>query len=221
MLVSHSHKFIFFKTIKTASTSIEVFFEPYCTDQPSDYRDGEEFIDEHISNVGIVGARRAFGADDRPTFFNHQSASEIAGLLPNEFANYFKFTCVRNPFDMLISKFWWDHQNVEIPESEALSAFRSWVLEQTNNFNTDIYLIEGQCAVDYFIRFESLKTDVECVATKLGIDSDIENLGMFKSKVRKTITNLVTTSDYYDEATYQHVRKLFAWEIENFGYEID
>jgi hypothetical protein len=53
MLVSHQRKFIYTKTVKTAGSSVESYFEPYCI-SPEEYplhRPGEL----HESEQGIIG----------------------------------------------------------------------------------------------------------------------------------------------------------------------
>ena len=57
MLISHTKEFIFIKTSKAASTSIEVYFEPLCL--PNDGRGIKNHRGVIISEEGIVGARSA------------------------------------------------------------------------------------------------------------------------------------------------------------------
>ena len=52
--VSHSHKFIFLKTRKTAGTSIEMLLEPLCT-EPNSVVTEERATS--ITRQGIVGRR--------------------------------------------------------------------------------------------------------------------------------------------------------------------
>lgn len=80
MLASYRKKFIYTKTAKTASTSVESFFEPYCMEQ------GQwEFTilrDAHISRAGIIGYRGTASRFGRFPFvgkrwYDHMPASKI------------------------------------------------------------------------------------------------------------------------------------------------
>ena len=67
MLVSHKYKFIFLKSIKTASTSAFVFFAPYCLPEQSlenykfEYQSQEDYVG--VYDEGIIGK----------TFLDHQT----------------------------------------------------------------------------------------------------------------------------------------------------
>ena len=102
MLVSHRKNFIFFKTVKTAGTSVESYFERWCLPEGEwQQLHGRE---EHISVAGIVGKRATRPSDAK--WYNHMSSSNIRKQLDQDIWNrYFKFTIVRNPFDKLVSGF--------------------------------------------------------------------------------------------------------------------
>ena len=100
MLISHRKNFIFTKTVKTAGTSVESYFEKWCL--PEGEWQELHFREEHISDAGIVGKRAARPSD--ATWYNHMSAYNIRKQLGQElWDKYFKFTVVRNPFDKLLS----------------------------------------------------------------------------------------------------------------------
>ena len=74
MLVSHHHKFIYTKTVKTAGTSVESFFERFC--MPQNEWEFSHGRDEYVSDYGIVGYRGSSRPPDAE-YWNHMSAKEI------------------------------------------------------------------------------------------------------------------------------------------------
>ena len=55
MLCSHTHKFIYLKTIKTAGTSVEGFFERFCCS--AEIMKKSHLRDEYVGANGIIGYR--------------------------------------------------------------------------------------------------------------------------------------------------------------------
>ena len=103
MLVSHRKKFIFTKTKKTAGTSVESVFEPYCL--PEGTWKQTHYTPERISADGIIGYRGNGG--QKAIFWNHMPAELIRNRIGEDIWNeYFKFTVIRNPFDKLVSGFY-------------------------------------------------------------------------------------------------------------------
>ena len=105
MLISHRKRFIYTKTVKTAGTSVESYFEPYCM------REGEWSFTharpEYVSETGIIGIRSGEPLElQGATWWNHMPARTIRALIGEEIWNdYFKFCVVRNPFDAMVSAY--------------------------------------------------------------------------------------------------------------------
>ena len=116
MLISHRYKFIYTKTVKTASTSVEAYFERFCLPDgeglpPTDARD------EHESETGIIGYRGKLREKRKwfqyrgkrlanPRWFHHMPAALIQRQIGAEiWDSYFKFCVVRNPFEKAISAY--------------------------------------------------------------------------------------------------------------------
>src|SRR5689334_9226854 len=130
MIASFHRRFIFFKTRKTAGTSVEIALTPFCG--PDDILAPIALDDEQLRVVdGVVGARnyvsdpaivaayerailerdeagfaRARGRNRRAGgFYNHMPAAEIrAKLTPELWASAFKFTVERHPFEKVVSR---------------------------------------------------------------------------------------------------------------------
>jgi len=238
MLVSHGKHFIFTKTRKTAGTSVESYFEPYCILdeewQPSDHRD------EYVSAGGIIGYRGT--TPNRFTYHAHMPAKTIRDLIGKDaWQRYFKFTVIRNPFDKLVSFYFWrkrakwdrrfthrlktfttrvlglGHRSREVEEAKRIEHFRSWISRQRVVPDRDTYFIDGEVCVDYFIRFEALHYGVKHVCDRLSIPFEPARLPEFKTGVRP---NDIPVAEYYDREAEQIVRETYAWEFDQFGYSM-
>jgi len=218
--VSHEKKFIFMKTAKTAGTSVEIFFEPYCLPPSSGVR--RERTEEVVSSAGIVGYR---GPDpSKSAFYNHMSANDLRKKLGESCWNeYFKFSVIRNPFDKLVSAFYFfnrDNLTVSknIQEDFLINSFRHWVVSNKGPLDRHIYTIDGNVCLDYFIRYESLLDDIKYLCEVFEIKFDSAQFGEYKRGFRN---ELVALARYYDAATIRVVEQLYDLELQHFGYALE
>ena len=105
MIVSHAHRFIFLKPRKVAGTSIEVALAPFCGPQ-----DILTPVTDFVPGVGHEVYEQPHRNDDG--CYNHMLPREIARELDQRgqaaaWRGYRKVTVVRNPWDMLVSQFYW------------------------------------------------------------------------------------------------------------------
>jgi hypothetical protein len=219
MLISHRCRFIYLKTRKTGGTSVEIYFEPYCLAPQSDAS-----VQHHrppaVSEWGVVGSR---GFADE-TWFNHMPASRVRELIGDDiWGQYYKFCVVRNPFDKVVSQFWFD---LAPPLRETLwqadfsvvrEAFSAW--SAGLHFPSDqwIYTIDDAPAVDRFVRYERLPKDLAEVCHRLAIPWQPDRLGRYKGEFRMRKEPF---SEYYDDTAASRVRRKYAWELEYFGYSL-
>jgi len=238
MLVSHRKKFIYTKTIKTAGTSVEAYFEPYC--MPEGEWKECHWRDQYVSETGVIGFRGK--GRKNQTWFNHMPAVEIKAILGDRIWNdYYKFTVIRNPFDKLVSGFAMYEKNKEsysatrrlrnsvnrmlgkakpidsVSGANKVERFRSWIKAGGIIPDRDKYMIDERVCVDFFIRFESLLEGIQTVSEHLEIPFDASRMPGFKTGIRK---HDFSVSDYYDAETESVVRDHYKWEIEKFGYQM-
>ena len=239
MLISHRKKFIFTKTVKTAGTSVESFFEKYC--MPEGEWNEAHAREEYVTDTGIIGYRgRNRGSQ---TWYNHMPASTIRDLIgPEIWDQYFKFTVIRNPFDKLVSGFYFfsskknrtytfgdqvtaytkkllkQGKPIErVTGKSEIERFRNWIKLGGTIIDRNKYLIDGQVCVDYFIQFEDLFGGVQDVCTHLSIpSSEVKLPTLKKSKKNKEFS----VKEHYDAETEAIVRRRYAWEFEQFNYEM-
>jgi hypothetical protein len=227
VLVSHKKKFIYLKTVKTAGTSVEIFFEEFCTPKPRTYAIGQHHARSRVSKFGIVGTRDNLDKFlFRPKFYNHMPADELRQKLGEEvWGSYFKFAVCRNPFDALVSQFWFFNRSrnlelLSLGSSKVYLEFRNWLSKPRNNPNSHIYLLDGVPAVDKFIRYENLNEDIGAVCQTLGISKDVSSLQAFNSGIRPKSLHFGAVEDYYDEASIEIVKALYPFELGNLGYSL-
>jgi Sulfotransferase family len=227
MILSHEHKFIFFRTKKTAGTSIELALSELCG--PDDIITPLTREDE-ARRTGRRGAqnwrlhswwksprlmKRAwfkFTAKDYG-FYNHMKASEIrAHVDPAVWRSYFKFAFERNPWDRQVSLYY--HRYREENDRPDFATFiHTDKKAHINNFG--VYSIDGDLAVDFLGRFESLEQDLRSALEQVGLSTE-EALPDAKTRFRP---GTVPYRDHYDEETRSIVADWYAPEIKLLGYE--
>jgi len=217
MLVSHRYKFIYTKTVKTGGTSVESYFEKYCM------KEGEwQFSpsrEEYISEHGIIGYRGTNKGN--AIFYNHMPAQRIKALVGDKTWNeYFKFCVIRNPYDKLLSAFFFHFDilknNVAGTKEQLIERFRNWI-KSGDGLTTDRnkYAINNRICMDDFMRTESILMDMERICKQIGVPFVPDELPRLKSGFKPADVSL---HEYFDLEIDTIVRKHFAFEFEVFGY---
>ena len=226
MIISHKHKFIFIKCRKTAGTSIELSLSKICGPKdiitPFNSEDEKKRLD-----LGIRGAQNYLAAksekshnskwdffkETKPVkkFYNHISASELAELVPEIWENYFKFTVERNPFDKVVSYYFWrgGHEKYATVSDFILAggidAMKSY----------DLYAINKFSAVDKIYRYEDFEFFEKDLSAQLQLSEPFQMIG-YKAKSRhRKVRNY---RDVLDEKAVELIKLAFAREIELLGY---
>jgi len=133
--------------------------------------------------------------------------STIKNLHPKEFETYFKFCVIRNPWDVMVSMWFFTGRKISFKEFCKNNSPANW----------ERILIDQKPSCDYYIRYENLKRDVQKVCKILNIiDEDINSLGSYKSKFRNEDKHYST---YYDDETINIVQKKYHEEIGFFKYQ--
>ena len=114
MIINHKYKFIFFKTRKTAGTSIEIALSQFCSkgDIITRITNEDELKRRKLGFPGpqnyVTSLMHYKKADwinlikkaQLKSFHNHSTAAFIKNSIPEEiWKSYYKFTFERNPFD--------------------------------------------------------------------------------------------------------------------------
>jgi hypothetical protein len=222
MLISHRKKFIFTKTVKTASTSVEAFFEKYCM-RENEWQLSHERA-EYVSEAGIIGVRLPkSGNEGTSGWYNHMPAKLIREKIGNSiWEDYLKFTTIRNPFQKVLSFFFYRcvrKMNVVSSEKELITLFRSWIQHRDNLIiDRDKYMIDNHICIDIFIKFENLHFDMKKVCGILRIPFQADDIPKFKSGHR--LLN-IKDFEFYDRKSIELILSVYSLEFELFNYSTD
>jgi len=126
--------------------------------------------------------------------------------------SYFKFAFDRNPWDRQVSFYHHRYRNEKEPPSFA-TFMREDDRARIDNF--DIYSIEGDVAVDFIGRFETLGEDLRRALDHVGLNL-CTALPRAKTNFRPTT---LPYRDYYDDDTRAMVARWYAREIELLDYQ--
>lgn len=185
MIISHKHKFIFLKTEKTAGTSFEIALSSICGPNdiitpisPKDEAYRRELGFKSAQNYKIHKQHLSFKkrlkrliGQDSYEFYNHMSAEEVKrNVHKSVWQSYFKFAFVRNPFDKVVSGYFWFNQNrTDISLSEYLQSGEAKQMK-----GPDVYMIGNELAVDRLFKFEELEDSIAFLNNKLELDGALK-----------------------------------------------
>jgi hypothetical protein len=200
MIISHKHKFIFIKTVKTAGTSIEVFLSQHCGES--------DIVTPIIPPVDPHMPRNATG------YYNHMPAFEIRRTInPLIWNNYYKFCVERNPWDKTLS-----YYHMANYRSHFSLTFEDYLASKQFPVNYPWYTEQGHpgsIIIDRVIHYESLTSDLSEIFKTLGIPF-AGSLGVnAKSEYR---TDRRPYREIYTPDQAQLIANHFQLEIQLHGY---
>ena len=156
---------------------------------------------------------------------NHKLGKELKKEYNSYWNDYTTFSVVRNPWDRMVSLYFYYKKNNEIINLHIKNDIPSTFSNFIHEFNEKrrrwyttfyqhqanwVYDDEENLLVDYVCRFENLNKDVGEIFNKIGINKTL-------SHERKSVHEHYKT--YYNEETIEIVRNLFEKDIILFDYE--
>lgn len=202
-MISLKHGFLFIHIPKTAGNSIQNILKDYSEEKlvcVAPHQDGVE--------------RFEVRSDDY-TIHKHSTLSDYHQQLGSDVIDgLFKFTCVRNPWERMISFYFSPHRG-------EISWDRGRFISLLGNVlpTTDFISLSGaedvcsQCFenMNHYIRYEELEAGFKRLCERISIP--------FTCLPRRNVSRRQHYSTYYDEELKELVRQRFMREITFFDYE--
>lgn len=194
--------------------------------------DRHQCIFVHIPKcAGISVVKSLFGDFD----CGHTSLRRYQIMFaPEEFRRYFKFTFVRNPFDRLVSAYFFMQKGGlnekdqrwaqrKLARFDTFEAFvKNWVtpfnVERALHFRPQTrFICLGNArppALDFVGYFESIEADFAFIAQKLGINARLMEANRNEARERDY-------RQYYTDETREIVARVYANDFKLLGYTFD
>ena len=231
MILSHKHKFIYIKTYKTASTSIETALSHILGEQdvitPAseelqhhrfEARQAQNYRLDHPAVPRRPLLKRLLRRPERyyhPSvgYYEHMPAWRVKTYVGDRvWGDYYKFSFERNPWDRQVSFFHYKNKNRTTPFS-----FEKFLERPKNSYveNFDLYSIDDEVAMDFVGKYENLEEDFRKIIRTIGLVND----------VTLPVTNVSKSVDakpyraFYNDKSRRLIAKWYRREIELFGYE--
>jgi hypothetical protein len=201
-MISFQKSFLFVHIPKTAGNSIQSALRDYSEDQLVALRKEQDGIERFGLCNPKYGIRK------------HSTLREYRDTLGDEqFRKLYRFTCVRNPWDRMVSYYFTPTQS---PESWDREKFHG-IISNAISVADYLRLMQNEknpfANVDYIMRFENLADDFRTVCNQLDISP--VTLPQYNRSTREHY------SKYYDDELREFVRTRFAADIERFGYTFE
>jgi hypothetical protein len=202
MLVSHSHKFIFIKTKKTGGSSVEKIIVDNFFDPSIDVCTGSKTDGVPMHNIDHASG--------------HIGWREIKSYVTDkQWNSYYKFTIERNPWDKVVSQYYWKTKNKPQDFSEWLSPNNR---KLTTLSDWSRYSDGTKPVTDLVIEYSKLHTTlIKLFNEELDLELTQELLDNTKTKTgfkKKHYTELYQTQKQIDL-----VNKYFKNEINYYHYQ--
>lgn len=209
MIISHSKKFIFLRTRKTASATIQSFLLQHLN--KNDFA-------THMNGIGFSG----LNCDDVSNGPSHvtinHAISQNYPIEEDKLKDYFIFCFERNPWRKCISHY---HYHKEYAENSSVLWAKDMSFDEyidNNNFPKDfnMYQRNNKSIADFIGKYENLYDDMKTVCDRLEI-----TFNGFDNHLHKGKSNIQLNDYYTDSAMIDKIRKSFNNEIQLLGYEYE
>ena len=229
MILSHEHKFIYIKTYKTGSTSVEAALSAVCgpddviTEASEQLRGvrqkpAQNYRIEHPDKPSRPIWKQLLGRPERhyhPSvgYYEHMPAWRVRTYCGEDvWRSYYKFSFERNPWDRQVS---WFHYKTKSKSGTAKPTFAAFNKDRRRAWveNWDLYTIDGSIALDFIGRYEALDADFATVLERIGLAGKVALPHTNVSRERRSYR------EYYSPETRALVADWYQPEIRHFGYE--
>jgi len=201
-MISFQKRFLFVHIPKTAGNSIQSVLRDYSEDELVALRKEQDGIER----FGLRNSK--YKIKKHSTLWEYREA-----LGDEQFRGFYKFTCVRNPWDRMVSYYFTPTQN---PETWNRKKFRGTISKAVSVADY-LRLDDGEqdpfANVDCIMRFENLTDDFRSLCSRLEISPP--TLPRYNRSTREHY------SKYYDDELRELVRTRFGEEIDLFGYKFE
>ena len=205
MIISGQHRFIFAAIPKTGTHAVRQALR-------------EHMGPQDMEQVGLFVNRKLPIPDLAKIGHGHLTLQQVRPYFkPEDFDGFFKFAFVRNPFDRFISYCAFvtrDHEQFQQDPHGVMRHFvhnPAWqhiLFQPQHVFVTGA---DGQLLTDYLGRVEEMQVSYDEAARRIGIPS--------RPLDRVNATSRRDYRDYYDQSLIDGVTRLYARDLELFGYE--
>lgn len=205
MIISLQHRFIFAAIPKTGTHAVRRALRVHMG--PKD-----------MEQVGLFVQRKFPIPELARLGHGHFTLEQVRPFLsPEEFSGFFKFAFVRNPYDRFVSYCAFITRAQGQFERDPKAVMRHFLanpprqhilFQPQHGFVTDS---AGQLLTDELGRVEEMQQSYDRIAKRIGIPS--EQLEKVNASSRRDYR------DYYDQGLIDGVAKLYARDLELFGYE--
>lgn len=208
MPISHQHKIIFIHIPKAGGSSVEKAFGLYGANNRGDNAPDPDIL------YGLENGRA----------LQHLTALEIKNRISQEvWEEYFKFSLTRNPFDKLVSEYFWRLKKLkknrlpDISFSEFIDQFLWPAINNSTNDvladhfkpQTEFVFDQDRLLVDFVGKLENFSEDFKIVCQKIGIKIKPPHLNKTKHQ---------DYQKYYDQSTKEMVSRIYQKDLNNFNY---
>lgn len=205
MIISSTHKFIFVAIPKTGTHSVRRALRVHMGP-------------EDLEQVGLFVQRSLPMPELARIGHGHITLAQVRPFMkPADFETFFKFAFVRNPFDRFVSYSSFitrENGHFDRDPHKVMRYFLAnppmdhVLFRPQHEFVSDV---DGSLLTDYIGRVEHMQQSYDEICGRIGIPSAA--LDQVNSSRRKDYR------DYYDQSLIDGVAKLYARDLELFGYE--
>jgi hypothetical protein len=234
MIVSHRYKFVFMKTKKTGGSSVELalstLLEPgdYATIlDPAEEKQRAPQFKEIVEKTTSRFSDRDYGLQNGPGY-PHHGMRAINRVLGDEIVNYRTFTVERNPWDKIVSGYFYHRKNraaktgIDIPPSQIdfIDLIRAGQMSKFHDF--PLYMHSKEQLVDELIQYQMMEVGINQILSDIGAPNI--SLGGFSAKAgirpaSKTDVYDMLFGDPHGDEALDYVDDRFRHEISHFSYE--
>ncbi len=212
MLISHRHRFAFIHVPKTAGSSVAFALWSHADHSDRFWMNrGLAVVGIHVNHYAPYRLKK---------FRTHTSAAILQRQLPADvFAGLFKFTFVRNPWDLLVSSYHYllasagHHRRRAADRSRSFADYAAYEIRRGKMSQSDLLTDRGgRLLVDFVGRFETVASDFAYVCRVLGLEASLPQANATRHQDYRS---------YYDDRLAEAVGRFFAADVERFGYAFD